>query len=81
MQVLQPNLVTHHGWSFSFSDTPPDFHASGAEALIGDSHLTLKELLPKELPSPSLENYVHRDQLQVAIRHGDEPLAQPLANE
>ncbi|MCK0753256.1 heparinase II/III domain-containing protein [Chromohalobacter japonicus] len=78
LQVTQPPSVTHHWWSFSFTDTPSELQASVAEAQVGEIHLRLADLLPKELPSPGLEVTVHRDYLQVALCRGDELLAPPM---
>ncbi|NGO90811.1 MAG: hypothetical protein GBQ79_14555, partial [Halomonas sp.] len=47
LQVSQPAAVTHHWWSFSFTDTPPALQASGGEATLGDIRLSLADLLPK----------------------------------
>lgn len=78
LQVSQPAAVTHHWWSFSFTDTPPVFQASGGEATLGNIRLSLADLLPKELPPPGLDVTVHRDYLQVALCRGDELLAQAM---
>lgn len=75
LQVSQPPSVIHHWWGFSFANTAPNFQASGTEASIGNIRLSLVDLIPEQLPSPSLDIFVHHDQLQVLIRYGDEPLA------
>ncbi|NCC83764.1 MAG: hypothetical protein EOM03_06515 [Clostridia bacterium] len=78
LQVTQPASVTHHWWSFSFADIPPELKASGEEAHLGEVRLRLAGLLPKELPSPGLDVTVHRDYLHVVLRSGDELLAPPV---
>ncbi|NYS60321.1 heparinase II/III domain-containing protein [Vreelandella salicampi] len=79
LQVTQPSSLTHHWWSFSFSDSPPDLQATGTKAYVGEIRLNLVDLLPEVLAPPSLDVAIHRDQLQVSIRHGDELLA-PATN-
>lgn len=75
LQVAQPINTTHHWWRFSFSKTPDEFQAADSHAYVGATKLALEDLLPKSLPSPSLNVSVQRDQLQVAICRGDELLA------
>lgn len=75
LQITQPTSVTHHWWSFSFADIPPELQASGTEARLGGRRLRLADLLPKELQPPELEVTVHRDYLQAALCRSDDLLA------
>lgn len=65
---------THHWWSFSFSELPPKFLCEGSWAQIGETKLSLGDLLKICPFEPALKATVKEDRLAISIKRGDELL-------